>query len=267
MNRRHPASTDPAAPREIRRTAIEPLPRKHRRGEKIFVGRSGGGCLYSHRPYEKPRISFAMRTPVLPTKRSGFSLVEVALAIAVVSFAVIGILSLMSSGLGNYRQVMDTTIAAQIAQRIINDAEQSDFKNLTDVAGQKNNRQMQEMESGGKVFSFRAPKIQYPAFRYFDDQGKEIVSRNVDGMLDARQKFNAVYWVNVRIVPRAVLPGADRGRGTELAQLTVEVACNPNQVDLKGHVESKSDSERYNLFNAPSGIRVLTYSAYVGRNE
>lgn len=209
-----------------------------------------------------------MHTPArFPAQRSGFSLVEVALAIAVVSFAVIGILSLMSSGLGNYRSVMDTTIAAQLAQRVINDAGQADFKVLTDVAGQKNNRDMAEAEKNGKTFSFRAPTIKDPAFRYFDEQGKEIIPRSA-GKLDAKQKLSAVYWVNTRIVPRAKVPRVD-GKATELAQLTVEIAANPNGIDLtdKEYIESSSSSPRHNLLKAPPGIRVLTYSAYVGRNE
>lgn len=204
-------------------------------------------------------------------KRSAFSLVEVALAIAVVSFAVIGILSLMSSGLGSYRQVMDTTIAAQLAQRIINDAEQTDFKVLTDVAGQKNNKDMQKIEGDGKIFSFRAPTIADgdATFRYFDEQGKEIIPKEKGGKLDSKQKLSAVYWVNTRIIPRPKIPRLD-GKSTDVALVTVEVACNPNGVDLTDdskYLERKDSSPRKNLLNAPAGIRVLTYSAYVGRNE
>lgn len=209
-----------------------------------------------------------MKSPVPASKRSAFSLVEVALAIAVLSFAVIGILSLMSSGLGSYRQVMDTTIAAQLAQRIINDAEQADFKILTDTAGQKTNQAMQKTEADGKTFSFRAPTISEPAFRYFDEQGKEIYG-TAKGKLDPKQRLSAVYWVNTRIIPRPRLPRSD-AKPTEVAQVTVEVACNPNAVDLNDaqkYIETDEDSPRKNLLKAPAGIRVLTYSAYVGRNE
>lgn len=127
---------------------------------------------------------------------------------------------------------------------------------------------MQEMEAAGKIFSFRAPTINNPAFRYFDDQGKEIISKNTNGLLDPQQKFSAVYWVNVRITPRAVLPRSD-GKTTELAHLTVEVACNPTQTDLSlpDFVEKSDESPRFNLLKPPAGVRVLTYSAYVGRNE
>ncbi len=208
-----------------------------------------------------------MQTPVLSAQRSAFSLVEVALAIAVVSFAIIGIISLMSSGLGNFRQVMDTTIAAQLAQRIINDAEQADFKVLTDAVASATSTEVKQAEKEGKTFSFRAPTIKEPAFRYFDEQGKEIIPK-ANGKLEAKQKLNAVYWINMRIVPKSKLPRTDQ-KATELAQLTVEVACNPNAVDLtdKTFFETENSSPRYNLLKAPAGVRVLTYSAYVGRND
>lgn len=213
-----------------------------------------------------------MKAPDLSAKRSAFSLVEVALAIAIVSFAVIGILSLMSSGLGSYRQVMDTTIAAQIAQRIINDAEQADFKALTQASDARVIAAMQEADKGGKTFSFRWPKLDAKpeeTFRYFDEQGKEIIPEQ-GKPLEGAQKLNAVYWVNTRIAPKAKLPRAD-GKATELAQITVEVACNANGVNLADNnfIESSSSSPRNNLLDLEKiqGVRVLTYSAYIGRNE
>lgn len=212
-----------------------------------------------------------MTAPDLSAKRSGFSLVEVALAIAIVSFAVIGIISLMSSGLGNYRQVMDTTIAAQIAQRIINDAEQADYKVLTDATAVSGSPIATEMAAQGKVFSFRWPTLDAKpeeTFRYFDEQGKEIIAEGGEA-LEGVQKLNAVYWVNMRIAPKAKLPRID-GKATELAQITVEVACNPNGVNLaEEYIVTSSSSSRYNLLDLEKlpGMRVLTYSAYIGRSE
>ncbi|MEQ1859900.1 MAG: hypothetical protein ABMA13_08190 [Chthoniobacteraceae bacterium] len=218
-----------------------------------------------------------MNTRNLARKPSAFSLVEVALAIAVVSFAVIGILSLLSSGLGNYRQVMDTTVCAQIAQRVINDAGQADFNVLTDATNKNTIKETADAAKESRVFSFRAPSSDKPSFRYFDDQGNEIIAKEKDGKLKPEQRTQAVYWVNVRIIPRAFLPRAD-GKATELAQLTVEIACNANVIDLsdtKAFFVTEKKDPRYNLFkppgqdkekNIPAGIRVLTYSAYVGRN-
>jgi len=207
-----------------------------------------------------------MRTPATIQQRSAFSLIEVALAMAVLSFGAIGILSLTSSGLGQYRQVMDTTVAAQIAQRMVSDAEQADFKVLTDARVLRRHPQVVEVEEAGGTFSFRAPAIEAPAFRYFDEQGKEIVAE--DGRLSAGQKQSAVYWVNMRVAPRAGVPLAD-GHGSELARVTVEVACNPAGIDLAtgSFIETDETSPRWNLFKPPMGVRVITHSAYVGPKE
>jgi uncharacterized protein (TIGR02598 family) len=220
-----------------------------------------------------------MHSPALPSKRAAFSLVEVALAIAIVSFAVIGILSLMSTGLGNYRQVMDTTICAQIAQRIINDAQQADFKVLTDYTKLQ---AVAEANQADPLYSFRAPTIAQPALRYFDEQGNEIVLQS-GATLSPAQRTQAVYWVNTRITPRPTVPSdndekqkqvgmdglpAVKGSKVEspMAQLTVEVACNPNAINLT-FVTDKG-LPLYNLYDLTKipGVRVLTYSAYVGRN-
>jgi len=203
-----------------------------------------------------------MCPPVHSSRRSAFSLVEVALAIAVVSFAVIGIMSLMSSGLGTYRQVMDTTICSQIAQRIINDAEQADFKVLIDSENLANT----DTSGSTQLFSFRAPQINSPSLRYFNEQGQEIVPEKADGTLSAKQRNEAVYAVNVRVTPRSRVP-RDDGKDTDLAQLTVEIASNPTGLDLSDKFVRQNNSPRRNLFEAPAGIKILTYSAYVGRNE
>lgn len=207
-----------------------------------------------------------MRTPADIQPRPGFSLMEVALALAVASFAAIGLLSLTSSGLGNYRQVMDTTVAAQIGERVVNDAEQADFQALTDARVLRRHPQVGEVEEAGGTFSFRAPAIEAPAFRYFDEQGNEIIAD--EGRLSAEQKRVAVYWVNTRVAPRVGVPRSD-GQVAELARVTVEVACNPAGLDLGGDrfIDTDATSPRWNLFKPPASVRVITHSAYVGPKE
>src|SRR5687767_4065395 len=68
----------------------------------------------------------------LPELRGGFSLVEVVLAIGVVSFAFVAILGLVPAGMSQFRQAIDTAVCAQIAQRVIGDAQQTDFDLLID---------------------------------------------------------------------------------------------------------------------------------------
>lgn len=59
-----------------------------------------------------------------------FSLVEVVLALGIVSFVIVGIMGLLLLGMSTFRRSIDTTVQAQIAQRIISDAQLTDFKKL-----------------------------------------------------------------------------------------------------------------------------------------
>lgn len=59
-----------------------------------------------------------------------FSLVEVVLALGIVSFASMAILGLIPVGLTNFRQSMNTTVQAQIAQKLINDAQLTSYDKL-----------------------------------------------------------------------------------------------------------------------------------------
>ena len=232
--------------------------------------------MYAHRPYSKMRLTPQTRSP--HAARSGFSLVEVALAIAIVSVALVSILSLMSTGLGNYRQVMDTTICAQIAQRVLNDAQQADFRTLTDYTA------TQDKPAG---FSFRAPTVLKPTLRYFDEQGLEVIPASGKDTLDADQKRRVIYWVNTRITPRERIPRKDNkasstyfqktgtvaspgkwdSDGGTMIRVTVEVACNPTGTELK--FVTAENSATSNLFDLSKtkGVRVFTYSAVFGRNE
>ena len=73
--------------------------------------------------------------------RGAFSLVEVALALGIFSFGMVGMLGLLPIGLKVSRESISKVVESNIVQQITSDAELTDFSNLT-----------------GKVF-------------YFDDEG------------------------------------------------------------------------------------------------
>ncbi|HEY8967363.1 MAG TPA: Verru_Chthon cassette protein B [Candidatus Methylacidiphilales bacterium] len=54
-------------------------------------------------------------------RRGGFSLVEVALALGIVSFAMVSLLALIPVGLGSFQKAMSLTVEAQIVQAITAD--------------------------------------------------------------------------------------------------------------------------------------------------
>lgn len=77
----------------------------------------------------------------------GFSLVEITMAIGIVAFAFVAIFGLVPIGLNTFREAMDTSVRAQIVQRVVFEAQQTDPKTL---------------ESRADVL------------RYFDDEGTEV---------------------------------------------------------------------------------------------
>lgn len=202
---------------------------------------------------------------------SGFTLVEVALAIGIVAFAFVALMALLPAGQTAFRQAIDVAVTGQIGQRILNEAQMSDFQSLID---------MKNLSGGEKDnFTFRAPLVMEPRFRYFDDQGREVIPRGEIPTPQEQKKI--IYQVNTRIMPRATLPARRTAPRREtpgvgvpsqpLAQVTVQVALNPGGVKLKiSDADPSSDDPMRNLWvktKETAGIQIYTYSALVGRNE
>lgn len=197
----------------------------------------------------------SLRLLSLRRRRAGFSLIEISLSLAIMGFAFVGVLGLMSNGLSTFHRSIDATTSAQIADRVIHDAQEADFNALIDA---KNITSALPDPS----YSFRAPSVSAPAFRYFDVEGKEIVPLS-QAQLSAEEQRRAVYQVNVRIRPFADLPRPALGKTPQLAQLTIQV------IHLGGNaladVET-ADGPTQNLLKV-QGQPVYTYATLVARNE
>jgi uncharacterized protein (TIGR02598 family) len=83
------------------------------------------------------------------TRRAGFSLGEVVLALGIVSFALVAVLGLMPAGLNASRRAIDISVGSQVVQRINEELQQTDFDSLTAPGALPD--------------------------RYFDDEGQEVV--------------------------------------------------------------------------------------------
>jgi type II secretory pathway pseudopilin PulG len=213
------------------------------------------------------------QAPLLPfpqrRQAQAFSLVEVVLAIGVVSFAFVAILGLLPAGMTQFRQAVDTTVCAQIAQRVIGDAQQMDFDVLTDWQ----NLPMTDGQPQQNL-TFRAPEYGEGKglLRYFDDQANEIVPKS-GKTLSKEEQSKVIYHVNTRITPRTALPRVSANGNTDslgTATVTVEVAFNPGNLELKFHSgTSKRTDPQCNLIDTSKtpGVIVKTYSAQVGRNQ
>ncbi|HSI87169.1 MAG: Verru_Chthon cassette protein B [Candidatus Methylacidiphilales bacterium] len=78
----------------------------------------------------------------------GFTLIETVLALGVVSFSFVGILSMMLVGLTNFREAVNATSESQLVRSVSNDILLTSYSSL--------------MAKG------------YPYSRYFDEEGNEV---------------------------------------------------------------------------------------------
>ena len=99
--------------------------------------------------------------PIAPGKhRGGFSLVEVVLAVGVAAFALVTLMALLPAGLNTFKGSMSTSIGTQIAERVFNDLQVTDFSDIETTN------------------------------RFFDEQGTEMTESN---------NVHCIYWVQVNI--------------------------------------------------------------------
>ncbi len=82
-----------------------------------------------------PRNGFPRHTERrFSLSQGGFTLVEVTLALGIISFAFVAMFGLLPVGLNVSRQAIDTTIEAQIVQKLTSQALQTDFSQLSKLA-------------------------------------------------------------------------------------------------------------------------------------
>jgi uncharacterized protein (TIGR02598 family) len=124
-----------------------------------------------------------------PTARA-FTLIEIIIALGVISFALIGLLGLLPAGLQTFRSTMNMSACTQIAQRIATDVTQTAFDTLIATPA--------------------------PQDRYFDDQGSETNGQNY------------TYQARVRITSSTELPvSATTETNSNLATVQILVVANP----------------------------------------
>ncbi|MEX1118158.1 MAG: hypothetical protein WEB60_05120 [Terrimicrobiaceae bacterium] len=90
-------------------------------------------CLTSHSP--SPKNPVPPENPGNPVKISAFSLIEVVLALAVIAFAITGIMGLFPVALKSAQESQRETRATFIAQQIFNDLKASPSTNLLIATG------------------------------------------------------------------------------------------------------------------------------------
>jgi uncharacterized protein (TIGR02598 family) len=188
----------------------------------------------------------------------GFSLVEVVLSIGVIAFAFLGIFALLPAGLGVFHQAMDTSVCANIVQRIAGDAEQTDFNTLL------NN------PANGNYFVL--------PIRYFDEQGTEVKVLN-PSVPKPGELARILYWVRVRgSLPGNPDPSAhttdfftslpstngERFNPRATTFLTIQIVSNPAGIDPSRFINGDDliDGAKAGTAN----LSLQTYSVVISRN-
>lgn len=172
-------------------------------------------------------------------KLSAFTLVEVTLSIGIVAFAFLSVFGLLPTGTTIFRQAMDTSVGSQIAQRVFNDAQQTDFDQLI-------------LDKNDNTIACNATGLK--SARYFDDQGTEVT--------DATK---AVYQVNTRIMPMTMTKLPNDTDISSLATLAVMASVTIQIVNNPGNQPLTPDPAT-NLWS-DSRFPIATYSGLVARNK
>ena len=208
---------------------------------------------------------FAPKVPRAAARwQAGFSLVEISLALAIIAVAFIALLGLIPSGMSNFRTAMDNQTATEIFQRVVADAQETDFDTLIKSA----------VESGGSPTQFYRLLL-----RYFDTQGNELKVGNPDAPT-AGEAARIVYTVRVRGSQPGdanpaqhtdnyftSLPGAGAARFNprDLTFLSVQIATAHGNQKITGMVD-KNTFLIDPAAAAKAGISLKTYAAVVARN-
>ena len=148
-----------------------------------------------------------MLPPFLPanprTQTAAFSLIEVAITIAVLALAFVSLLSLVPPAHQQLKTAMDTTTAAQIARSVVSELH---------AAG------LGEVLRLGRMEGANAPRMANLPAKYFTSTGREVAPDEPD----------RVYRVNTRVLRDEQISGTDaQSRARGRAVLTVEVIAVP----------------------------------------
>lgn len=143
----------------------------------------------------------------------GFSLIEVVMAIGIVSFAFVAIFGLIPIGLTNFRNAMDVSLVSQIAQQVVSDVEQTGLSQL-----QSNN---------------------FP-IRYFNDQGVQVGDEN--NRPSASAMAQVIYQVKVSVQsPSPAIAGSSSNLATIIVDVVKNPANKPLQTNTDGVVDDPSN--------------------------
>ena len=151
------------------------------------------------------------------SKRAGFTLIETALALGIVAFALVPLVALLPIGLQVSRNASDLTMGAQIAQRLSGMIAQDDY---SDYAALVQNQSLLESN-----------------FYFFDSEGQPIINSNGKPVNADGTPATPLYTALIETgAAYSALNGVSNGNSdsqansTTTATLVVQIANDPGQL-------------------------------------
>lgn len=193
-------------------------------------------------------------------RRSGFSLVEVVIAMAVISSALLVIFGLLGVGMSTFHQSKAITVSSEIAQQVYSQLENIQFANLVGtadgLAAKRANTLSSSLTPAHHTYFYSANgQNQITSPLYFDEQGNELGSST-----------GAVYWVNVDILyPTSLTSNATAVPDVDLATVLIQVAYNPGAVTPA--YDATTNAEWTGQSSTGATMQIANYQFYVNRNS
>jgi uncharacterized protein (TIGR02598 family) len=193
-----------------------------------------------------------MQSTRRPALSAGFSLIEITLSIGIIAFAFVALLGLLPTGMAVFRDAMDTSVTAQISQRIAGEIQETEFSSLLSQC----KPDLSLFKPGTEDQSGVLPT------RYFDDQGNEISVGNAASP-SAVERRKIIYDAYIRVSRAARLPSgskeaAVREPSGNLVTVNIQVVNNPGGHSIVLDANQLVDP-------AQSALRVRSYASLIAR--
>lgn len=135
---------------------------------------------------------YPRKVPVLK-KRSGFSLIEVTIALGIVAFAIVPVIGLVSTGMKSLRDSMDETVRAEIVRKVSGEALRIPYTNLLEEFQNKtfyfDDEGIQQYSSNASTIFVATTALAAPPSLITSDSGiASLLSVNVRHFADGNNK-------------------------------------------------------------------------------
>ena len=154
------------------------------------------------------------QNPIAPSRQPGFSLIEVTIAMGIVATVMVGLLGMIPLGVRSVREATNLTITGRIAQEVIGNIQQANWKDI-------------EKSFDKKIF-------------YFDNEGFLIRSGN---------KETPSFQARVQMDSQKVIIGTTNYALSTIRKILIEVEFTPDGRKVPQKPDEKRGNPNISKFN------------------